>query len=51
MKRKRVETTLNAEERAALRKVRRYVRSFCGKYYGTNAEALRFLVRNWQGGP
>lgn len=45
MKRKRVVTTLNASERLALAKVRRYVKGFTG--INTTAEALRFLVRNW----
>lgn len=45
MKRRRVATTLNAKERAALRRVQRYVKGFTG--IGTKAEALRFLVRNW----
>lgn len=46
MTRRRVTTTLNAEERKALRKVIRYVKGFTG--IGTKAEALRFLVRNWE---
>lgn len=41
----RVTTTLNAQERKALRKIQRYVWSYTGDR--TVAEALRFLVRNW----
>lgn len=41
----RVSTTLNAKERAALGKVRRFVFGYTGDK--TTAEVLRFLVRNW----
>lgn len=43
--RRRVTTTLNSKERAALRRVRRFVKAMCG--IDSAAEALRFLVRNW----
>ncbi len=43
---KRVTTHLNSAELRALRKVRRYVGQFCG--IETTAEALRFLIRNWE---
>lgn len=46
MKRRRVTTTLNAAERSALRRVRRYVKALSG--IDTDAEALRLLVRNWE---
>jgi hypothetical protein len=42
----RVATTLTRSEAAMLRKVQRYVWSFTGDR--TTAEALRFLVRNWE---
>lgn len=45
MKRKRVTTTLNQEERAMLRRVRRFVKQHAA--IDSDAEALRFLVRNW----
>jgi hypothetical protein len=48
MKRKRIETRLNAEEMRDFRKVRKYVKSFCGKI--SDAEVLRYLVRNWPEG-
>jgi len=44
-RRHRVCTVLNAEEKRAPRKARRYVWGFTGDR--TTAEALRFLIRNW----
>lgn len=41
----RVTARLNPRERAALRKVHRYVQSFCGKQ--PIAETIRFLIRDW----
>lgn len=43
----RVTTTLTRAERAMLRRARRYVKAMCGKEYDSDAEALRFLARNW----
>lgn len=45
-KRRRVSTILDAAERAALRRVRRYVKMLSGA--DSDAQALRFLVRNWK---
>ncbi len=44
---KRVTTTLNAAEQRDFAKVRKFVRSYNG--VTSNAEVLRFLVRNWMG--
>ena len=44
-KRKRIETRLNTSELKDFKKARKYVYSFCGKV--SDAEVLRFLVRNW----
>ena len=46
-KRKRIETRLNSEEMKDFRRVRKYIYSFCGKV--SDAEVLRFLVRDWTG--
>ena len=37
--------SLSREESVKLAQVRRFVRQMSG--YDTNAEALRFLIRNW----
>lgn len=42
----RVATTLTRGEAAMLRQVQRYVHGFTG--IRSKAEALRFLVRNWE---
>lgn len=44
-KKKRVTTTLNPAEQRAFALVLRYVQSHCGPV--SEAEVLRFLVRNW----
>jgi len=44
-RKKRVTTTLNAAERRDFARVRKFVRGYCGPV--SNAEVLRFLVRNW----
>lgn len=46
-RKKRVATTLNRAEQRAFARVRKYVRSYCGPV--SDAEVLRFLVRNWMG--
>ncbi len=48
LRRIRVETRLTRGELAALRKVKRYVAALSG--YKSRAEALRYLIRNWQDG-
>ena len=47
MKKRRrvVSAALSADEVKALRRVERFVRSYCGKQ--PRAEAIRFLIRNW----
>lgn len=45
VRKKRVTTTLNTAEQRAFSLVKRYVRGYCGSV--SNAEVLRFLVRNW----
>jgi hypothetical protein len=47
IRKKRVTTTLNAAERRDFARVRKYVRGWCGPV--SDAEVLRFLVRNWTG--
>lgn len=44
---KRVATTLNAAEQRDFAKVRKFVHAHSG--LRSNAEVLRFLVRNWTG--
>ena len=41
----RVGAILNRTERSMLRRVRRYVKAMSG--YDSDAEALRFLIRDW----
>ena len=45
-RRYRVTAALNQDERRKLAKVRRYVHSMTG--YGSTAEALRYLIRDWE---
>lgn len=47
MRRTKVSTTLNAAELRAFRDVQRYVLAMSG--YKSRAEALRYLVRNYDG--
>ncbi len=45
-RRTRVETRLTPDELKQLRVVQRYVHKMSG--YKSRAEALRFLIRNWE---
>jgi hypothetical protein len=47
-KRVKLTTRLDRGELKQFRKARRYVRGFCGPV--SDAEVLRFLVRNWTDG-